>query len=399
MNDSEKEEEQESKKKSKKEKKSIAAAIAAKSEEDESEVIKRKKFFLDRLVFGGKIGSLFPILIGVVILLLGIYAGIFPLFGYAGTSADAQRSYIFWVVFIPMGTYLLSWLVGSINNAFQEAYKELDVTEKETKKKLRGIFGLKGIIMTIIIAVPFILYDYAGLWIAGTEEGWLADVAWCISEGDSSWYPGLGTSISSPGFGAYLWLIIWSISWLYFGSFVWLSISFLIYMNTWLKKSVWRNSMQKVIREKRYIKLLSLSIVVFLPVAPYIAIKYIYQMFYVPWQSDTIGTLIIFGVFLFGIVISPVLVSNDISREKKKAFAGEQFMGYELFDKTTSKIFKGADVNSQEIMKTILMKMQADDIKSAIATKVMDSKLVRKIMLGVAAPIISYISRYLVVIL
>lgn len=345
--------------------------------------IKERKFFLDRLVLNkkGVIGYIIPIILTITLFIIGFTAGIYSSFLSPGVDGTAQAAYTFWVLFILFGTYLLNWEVWGINNVIAEANQKLDIPEKKHKRWLSLIFGFFGIIMSILIALPFILYDITGF---GTGEGWLIDVY----ESGSFWYP--GADENPYGFGSILWLLIWIIPWFYFGAVVWLSLIFLFYMNM-LKKANWRYGIQQVVREKQYKKILALSIAVYAPVAPYLVIKLIFQIFYLPWWSDTIGTYILFAIFFIGVAIAPFIITKDIKGEKLDLLSNLQRVGNKFFDETVRGVFENKPIEENLMMKAMILRIYNQDMVSALEKKVVDRSFSKKIMVAALAPVISII--------
>ncbi|TXT58568.1 MAG: membrane protein of unknown function [Promethearchaeota archaeon] len=356
--------------------------------EEEIPEIEERKFFLDRLVLEKKhiFGYLIPVLLVLVLFALGLFLGIYTTPWSSGTSAAAQAAYTFWVTFILICTYLLNWLVWAINNVVQEANEMLDISEEKHKRILNLMFGWLGIIMSFLIALPFILYDITGF---GTEEGWLNDVYLSGEE----WYPG---SESNPyGLGSIIWLIVWGIPWLYFGSFVWLSSTFLVYMNI-LKKANWRLGIQRVVREKQYKRLLTLSIATFAPFAPYLAIKLIFQIFYLPWWSDTIGTYLLFGIFIIGVVGAPIIVSKDVKSEKIEVLRKLQDIGSNYFDTAVRKIYAGEQVDNETLLKATILQLNYKETVAILEKKVLDKYLTRKILIALIAPVLSILIKFVI---
>jgi hypothetical protein len=356
-------------------------------------VIKERAFLLDYLVLEkrGIFGYIIPIFLSILFIILGFAAGIYPSPLHRGVSAAAQGSYTFWVIFLLLGTYLLDWLVLAINKVVQEANKRLDLSEEKHNRILDIMFGPKGVIAIILIALPFILYDITGF--GSSTEGWLTDVAASRKAGDNSWYPGLTQTPNGIGFGSVLWLVIWIIPWFYFSSFTWLSLIFLYYMNVTLKGAEYRAGIQQVIREKQFKRLLNHSIEVYAPLMPYIVTKLIFQIFYDPWWSDTIATYLVFSIFFIGVGITPFLITSDLKAEKQKLLEKLQELGNRFFDDTVRSVFKGEKVETSTLITAIILHLHDEEVIDALGKKVIDSNLLKKILFALIAPVVSLIAK------
>jgi hypothetical protein len=185
--------------------------------------------------------------------------------------------------------------------------------------------------------------------------------------------------------------VIWIIPWIYFGAFLWLSTAFLFYMNIMLKREEWRDKLSKVLYERQYKHLLNLSVGVYIPIVPYIILKMIFQIFFLPWWSDTIGTLLLFGVFILGILFSPFVVTTDIKKRKKELLIKLHNYGYLFFEEVAKDLFLGKIRSSKEIGKAIIMHLYNDDMYEELSKKVIDSSLIKTIMFAAIGPIASYV--------
>jgi hypothetical protein len=368
--------------------------ITKKTDPEDIPKLKERKFFLDRLVLNrdGLIAYIIPFFVTIVLFALGFGVGIYPSLWYSGVAPDAQAAYTFWVLFILFGTYLLNWFVWAIMNVAKEANLKLEIPQEKHNRILSRIFGSLGLIMSIIFALPFILYDITGFFI--TEEGWLIDIVYYAEIGDNSWYPGVAGTENGITFGSILWLIIWIIPWLYFGAFAWLTIALIYYMNKVLKKYEWRDGIHTVIKERQYRKVLKLSIASFAPLIPYLVIKLVFQIFYIPWWSDTVATYFLFGFFFIGVAITPFLVTSDIKGDKKELLEKIQLLGNKYFDGTVQQIYENKAVDSNDLMKAMLLRIHNQEIISSLQKKVVDKGMSRRIMIAILAPIISLIVKF-----
>lgn len=265
----------------------------------------------------------------------------------------------------------------------------MNIKYQKHKRTLDLMFGIKGVIITCLIALPFILYDITGL--GNPNEGWINDITYYYETGDNSWYPHITETENGVGFGSILWLVIWIIPWLYFGAFIWLAFAFLVYMNVTMKTATWRDDIKTVIREKQYNKLLGLSIAAYVPLAPFLAIKIIFQIFFIPWNSDIIATYVLFAVFIAAVIISPIIISKDIGREKKKTIKLIQRTGFTAFENTIKDIVDGKDMDIASLLKAELMYTYTKESTEFLSQRVIDKKLIYKIMFAAIGPVISFI--------
>ena len=345
-------------------------------------VLKETAFFLDYLVIEEKgiFGWIIPILITVGLFILGFVVGIYPGPNNPGVPVEAQAEYTFWVLFILFGTYLLNWFVAAIWDVIEYANKRLDVSKEKHQRIINRLFGTLGLIMSIAIALPFIIYDITGFGIP--EEGWIYEA----TEGEDEWFRGIsGVSV--------MFLSIWIIPWLYFGSFVWLSLGFLFYINRTLIVAPWRDNITKVIFDKQAMRMINLSIEVYIPIAIYLVIKLIFQIFFIVWFSDTVGTFILFVIFFAGVVIGPLIIIRDIKSEKKEALIKLHNFGYKFFEDITRDVLLGKDIDNKDVLKALILHVYNDDMYEDLEKKIINPKLLRKMTIAALAPIISYIAK------
>ncbi|MFW9970815.1 MAG: hypothetical protein ACFFDF_11515 [Candidatus Odinarchaeota archaeon] len=357
----------------------------------QNEELLKKRFFLEHLYIRklGIPGKLFPMLITVIFLIVGYFAGIFE----AEIEIMAQISYIFWILFIPLTIYLMTWLDKSMKRTIRKA-NQLIIYEKETQRNiLNSLYGTPGILMSLLIALPFILYDITGFWFTG--EGWLTDIQAYFLASDNSWYPHITETMNGIGFGSLLWLIVWIIPWLFMGALIWMSISFVIYIRSILKETKWKDDIKKVIREKQHRGILTSSIMAFLPLSPFIAIKFIYQAFFEPWWSDTVSMYILFILFIIGTIVSPSIIAGDIDKEKKETLQNMAKLEASQFEN----LLQGKQINTESILRATLIYLYIEKVNTEFKKKTLDKHLVNRMIVAALVPVITYAVRYLIPIL
>ncbi len=349
--------------------------------------LKRRGFFFDRLIPEQErlIDYLVPLFIFSAFFVVGYFVGIYD----PEISVDAKSDYTLWVLIMIFGTYLMDWLVDAMTKVMQEADRVMKIEFKTQKKIIKVIFGPIGLLMSILIAVPFILYDITGFGIF--KEGWLYDIQQYKTNCDNSWYPHICDYPQGIGIGSILWLVIWTIPWLIFGAFIWLAFAFLIYLNTTLKHAKWKDEIHVVMRDKKYKRVLGLSIAAYIPLAPFLAMKLIYQIFYIPWASDTIATYILFILFMLGVICTPFLISKEIDAEKKFALENMRTVSSQIFDATVKDVLMGKDLDLAAMIKANLVYNYTKDIYGALSGKVLDRALINKIIIAALAPLLSYL--------
>jgi hypothetical protein len=349
--------------------------------------LENKRFYLERFFLRkyGFLGKLFPFVITIIFLVLGYFAGLFT---EPEIALDAKISYLFWALFIPTTVYLMTWTDVAIKRTINKANQLIRFDSSAQKNLLNSLYGIPGILMSILIASPFIIYDITGFWI--TQEGWLNDIAYYFSTSDNSWYPRITETINGIGFGSLLWLIIWVVPWLFMGAFIWMFFSFLIFIRSKLKQTKWKDDIQVVIREKQHKGLLTRSIFAFLPLSAFIAIKFIYQTFFLPWWSDTISMYIIFVIFLVGTIIAPTIIARDIDHEKKEAFDKVEKIRFQKFNQYAKQILEGNEGNSEEMLRSVLVYLYTQDLFVELKKKTLDKHLINKMIVAAMVPILTY---------
>jgi hypothetical protein len=362
------------------------------SEIDREEELLKKRFFLERFYVRelGIPGKLVPLAFTMIFLIIGIYAGIFT----NEIEYSAKISYIFWILFIPLTVYLMTWLDKTMKKTIRETNKLIKYEDSVQKSLLNSLYGLPGILMSIIIALPFIIYDITGF--GFTSEGWIKDIQIYFADGDNSWYPRITETTNGVGFGSLLWLILWIIPWFFMGAFIWMSFSFAIYMRAKLKETKWKDDIQKVIREKQHRKLLTLSIMTYLPLSPYIAVKFIFQTFFEPWWSDTISLYILFIIFIVGTIIAPSIIAKDIDEEKEEFLLEVDKIENAQFNVIAKNLIDGKEVNTDALSKAIVTYLYTEKLKTDFKKKTLDRHLVNKMIVAALVPIITYGVRYII---
>lgn len=347
----------------------------------------KKRFYLERLYIRrwGIVGKLFPFVITILFIIAGFIAGLFT---EPEIEFQAIISYLFWALFIPITVYLMAWTDQAMKKTINKA-NELIKFDKEVQKSLiNSLYGIPGIIVSILIALPFIIYDTTGFWF--TEEGWLNDILWYFTNSDNSWYPRITETANGIGFGSILWLVIWIIPWLFMGGFIWMFFSFIIFIRTKLKQTKWKEDIRIVVQEKQHKTLLTKSIFAFLPLSVFIAIKFIYQTFFLPWWSDTISMYIVFIIFLVGTIIAPTIISKDIDNEKKEALGTIERVHRLKFHEVAKDIIEGKEGNTDDILKAVLVYLYTEEMNMELKKKTLDRHLINKIIVAAMVPILTY---------
>jgi hypothetical protein len=353
----------------------------------------QKRFYLERLYIRrwGVIGKLFPFIITILFLVAAFFAGLFTepeILATLDTFDNAIISYMFWALFIPVTVYLMTWTDIAIKKTINKA-NELIKFDKEVQKSLiKSLYGLPGIIISILIALPFIIYDITGFGL--TDEGWLNDILWYFTNSDNSWYPRITESINGIGFGSILWLIIWIVPWLFMGAFIWMFFSFIIFIRAKLKQTRWKDDIKIVVQEKQHKTLLTKSIFAFLPLSAFIAIKFIYQTFFLPWWSDTISMYIIFIIFLVGTIIVPTIIAKDIDKEKKEALIFVEKVYHLKFHEVAKNIIEGKESNTDNMLKAVITYLYTEEMNIELKKKTLDKHLINKMIVAAMVPILTY---------
>ena len=165
----------------------------------------QKRFYLERLYIRkwGWFGKLFPFMITIAFIVAGFLAGLFTepeILATLGQIDNAIVSYIFWALFIPVTVYLMTWTDIAIKKTINKA-NELIKFDKEVQRSLiKSLYGIPGIVISILIALPFIIYDITGYGLTG--EGWINDIALYFADSDNSWYPRITETANGIGFGS-----------------------------------------------------------------------------------------------------------------------------------------------------------------------------------------------------
>jgi hypothetical protein len=362
-------------------------------EETYIDPFEQKRFYLERFYIRkwGWFGKLFPFVISIAFLIAGYFAGIFTepdILDTLNTFDNAIYSYLFWVFFIPVTVYLMTWTDIVMKKTIRKA-NELIKFDKEVQKSLiNSLYGIPGIIISILIAIPFILYDITGF--GFTDEGWLNDIAWYFANTDNSWYPRITETTNGIGFGSILWLVIWIVPWLFMGAFIWMFFSFIIFIRAKLKQTRWKDDIKVVIQEKQHKTLLTKSIFAFLPLSVFIAIKFIYQTFFQPWWSDTISMYIVFIIFLVGTIIAPTVIAKDIDNEKKEALITVEKLQHLKFHEVAKSILEGKESNTDDMLKAVIAYLYTEEMNMELKRKTLDKHLINKMIVAAMVPILTY---------
>ncbi len=355
--------------------------------QEEEQLKYKKKFILDYLIpeRGGILGKLVPIYIALIFLLFGYVAGIFS----DVTTSLAKYSFLFWVVFITVGMYVLYSFDRIAMRVVHEAELRFDIKPESNERLLRFVYGPVGIIIWILITLPFIIYDITGFGI--TEEGWLID----ISSLDNTWYPGITNYPNGIGLSSILWLVVWEIPWFYISALTWLSLVYLIYVNVVLKNTTWKGGIEAVIRQNLSRKFLVHLFALYVLLAPYLVLKLIYQIVFeilgeAIWWSDTVATFLLFAVFFVGMVFSPYIITKDIEDEKLKMIDDISSIEVREFDETAKKILADENVDSATMVKALVLHLYQEEMMEKLTNKSGKRALILKIALAVIGPIASY---------
>jgi hypothetical protein len=366
------------------------------SEESSINVFEQKRFYLERLYIRkwGIVGKLFPFVITIGFLIAGFFAGLFTEPEILTSPDKPIISFVFWALFIPITVYLMTWTDISIKKTINKA-NDLIKFDKEVQKSLiNSLYGIPGIIISIVIALPFIIYDITGFGLG--EEGWLVDIQWYFANSDNSWYPRITETVNGIGFGSILWLVIWIVPWLFMGAFIWMFFSFIIFIRAKLKQTKWKDDIKIVVKEKQHKTLLTKSIFAFMPLGVFIAIKFIYQTFFIPWWSDTISMYIVFIIFLVGTIIVPTVIARDIDNEKAEALIAVEKVQHLKFHEVAKSIMEGKESNTDDMLKAVLAYLYTEEMNIELKKKTLDKHLINKIIVAAMIPIITYAVKFLV---
>ncbi|MFW9949675.1 MAG: hypothetical protein ACFFKA_06080, partial [Candidatus Thorarchaeota archaeon] len=354
-----------------------------------------KRFYLERLYIRkwGWFGKLFPFIITIAFIVAAFFAGLFTepdILATLGQINNAIISYVFWALFIPVTVYLMTWTDTAIKKTINKA-NELIKFDKEVQRSLiKSLYGIPGIIVSILIALPFIIYDITGFGLTG--EGWINDVAIYFADSDNSWYPRITdyTDTNGIGFGSILWLVIWIVPWFFMGAFIWMFFSFIIFIRAKLKQTKWKDDIKVVVQEKQHKTLLTKSIFAFLPLSVFIAIKFIYQTFFLPWWSDTISMYIVFIIFLVGTIIAPTIIAKDIDNEKKEALQMVEKIQHLKFHEVAKNILEGKESNTDDMLKAVIAYLYTEEMHLELKKKTLDKHLINKMIVAAMVPILTY---------
>ena len=356
----------------------------------------QKRFYLERFYIRkwGIVGKLFPFVITIAFLIAGYLSGLFTEPEILASPDNPIISYLFWAFFIPITVYLMTWTDVVMKKTISKA-NELIKFDKEVQKSLtNSLYGVPGIIISILIALPFIIYDITGFGLG--NEGWIVDIQAYFLDADNSWYPRITETVDGIGFGSILWLVIWIVPWLFMGAFIWMFFSFLIFIRSKLKQTKWKDDIKIVVKEKQHKSLLTKSIFAFLPLGVFIAIKFIYQTFFIPWWSDTISMYIVFIIFLVGTIIAPTVIAKDIDHEKEEALRAVEKIQNLKFHEVAKNIMEGKESNTDDMLKAVLAYLYTEEMNFELKKKTLDRHLINKIIVAAMIPVLTYAVKFFV---
>ena len=376
------------------------------SETSSIDLFEQKRFYLERLYIRkwGIIGKLFPFVITILFLIAGFLSGLFTEPDILATLNDPDIikviqspivSYVFWALFIPGTVYLMTWTDIAIKKTITKANELIKFDREVQKSLLKSLYGIPGIIVSILIALPFILYDITGYG-GFAEEGWLYDIHVYFTTADNSWYPLITETTNGIGFGSILWLIVWIVPWFFMGAFIWMFFSFIIFIRAKLKQTKWKDDIKIVVKEKQHKALLTKSIFAFLPLSVFIAIKFIYQTFFIPWWSDTISMYIVFIIFLVGTIIAPTIIAKDIDNEKEEALKMVEKIQDIKFHEVAKNIVEDKAINTDDMLKAVLVYLYTEEMNTELKKKTLDKHLINKMIVAAMVPILTYAVKFFV---
>jgi hypothetical protein len=184
---------------------------------------------LDRL-FPARTGPFLAVVLGV--------AAAFWIAGWAlALDRDrllASREWLVQPLYLAVHLVLLRLFVNVYATNFAAGCAALDVEPSETKRSVRRVLGVPGVVMALLVAVPFVLVDveYLG------EEEYLATEA-------------LGPS-GALGAADRLMLACWAVEWVV-NAYVWVLIAgFLAATMRVLKRHRFRDPVERVLRERQF---------------------------------------------------------------------------------------------------------------------------------------------------
>lgn len=338
----------------------------------------RQNIFLGEIVARGLFGKLFPlILMGIFIGLgflnetynLSLIQKIPEIFKNSTTTYAEVVSYTYWVVFLGIGTIVLSLFASGINNTLRLMHRKIDINQKTAEKWQTLLLGWPAEISIIAISAVVVYFDL------------------------QNFERLIGISLDSWNLDTYIWVSILAISWMYFISFVWLAFGFLLVCFQELRKTQWRSGIENVIENKEYRSLLNTIILVYLPLVPYIFLKIVFQLFFIPSTTDLVVTFILVGLFFLGIIGGPIIVAQDVKIERKALLEPVQRKGKDFIRSTFEKVINNEKVQSSDVMKALMVQLNSQNIKDTLKEKIIDSELVKKMIAMVSGPALAYVSQ------
>ena len=172
--------------------------------------------------------------------------------------------------------------------------------------------------------------------------------------------------------------------------------SFIIFIRAKLKQTRWKDDIKVVVQEKQHKALLTKSIFAFLPLSVFIAIKFIYQTFFIPWWSDTISMYIVFVIFLVGTIIAPTVIAKDIDNEKKEALLMVEKFQHLKFHEVAKNILEGKESNTDDMLKAVIAYLYTEEMNIELKKKTLDKHLINKMIVAALVPILTYAVKFIV---
>lgn len=69
-------------------------------------------------------------------------------------------------------------------------------------------------------------------------------------------------------------------------------------------------------------------------------------------------------------------------------------LAYQFFENTVREVYLGKDVPARDISKAILLRMYNEDISDELSKRVMDTGLIKKLLIAIIAPILSILIKF-----
>jgi hypothetical protein len=303
----------------------------------------------------------------------------------------ALQSWMYWCFFLMLMPYLLLYMKRKINDSIEEAHKITLITREDHLKLKKFIFGPIGMGFVAGLTVLMAVYDATGFWAGDlTGEGWITDIGGVenmvgISDtGDVTqfWYINQGVAV--------MWLLLWMFSWIFSAQFLWYAISYLLYISQIINKYTFREEPKIVARlglTKDFQTSIIKSVVGFIP---YLTIKFLYQIFFVPWLSDVIINTVMLVLFVI-LVLAPIaMIQADLKNEQRDKLNNARDIGLFAMTDVVTRVQEGKDVATDEVLSAMLYHsyLMEDDLKEKEEKKQRDKQTK-----SVAGPAGSYASK------